>query len=294
MTKQNIPQSKICFFVSDLHGHTSRYEKLMNMIIADRPDAVFIGGDILPGLSMQQALNSVYQNFIQGYVVPKLAEMKAILGDDYPHIFIILGNDDGRYIEPSVQKAAAAGYWEYVHNSKIRYDAFTIYGYACVPPTPFRLKDWERYDVSRYVDPGCMSPEEGSHSVPTAESKIRYTTIKKDLEKLTGEDDLSKSIFLFHAPPYKTKLDRADLDDRTVDHVPLDVHIGSIAIKRFIKNRQPLVTLHGHVHESSRLTGLWKDRIGRTWMFNAAHDGPELSLIRFDLHNPGDATRDLL
>ena len=66
------------------------------------------------------------------------------------------------------------------------------------------------------------------------------------------------------------------------------------AIRRFIEERSPLVTLHGHVHESARLTGTWRCRIGRTHAFTAAHDGPELALIRFD---PGDleaATRELV
>ena len=71
-----------------------------------------------------------------------------------------------------------------------------------------------------------------------------------------------------------------------MDHAPLDVHVGSIAIRRFIEARQPLVTLHGHVHESARLTGAWQDRIGRTVCLSAAHDGPELALVRFDLEQP--------
>ena len=79
-----------------------------------------------------------------------------------------------------------------------------------------------------------------------------------------------------------------------VEHVPLDVHVGSIAIRRFIEERQPLVTLHGHVHESARLTGAWRDRIGRTHVFSAAHDGPELALVRFDLEDPASATRELI
>jgi Icc-related predicted phosphoesterase len=99
---------------------------------------------------------------------------------------------------------------------------------------------------------------------------------------------------LFHAPPYRTDLDRAALDGHTFEHVPLDVHIGSIAIRRFIEERQPLVTLHGHVHESARITGSWRQRIGRTWCFSAAHDGPELALVRFDLEDPGAATRELI
>jgi len=84
------------------------------------------------------------------------------------------------------------------------------------------------------------------------------------------------------------------LDGRVVDGVPLDVHVGSIAIQRFITERQPLLTLHGHIHESARLTGSWRDRIGRTHMFSAAHDGPELALVRFDLNDLENATRELI
>ena len=76
--------------------------------------------------------------------------------------------------------------------------------------------------------------------------------------------------------------------------MPLDVHVGSIAIRRFIEDRQPLVTLHGHVHESARLTGSWRDTIGRTHLFSAAHDGPELALVRFDLGDIASATRELI
>jgi len=165
---------------------------------------------------------------------------------------------------------------------------------ACVPPTPFTLKDWERYDVSHFVDPGAMAPEEGRLTAAVSEQEILDHTIQDDLEKLSDGDSLDRAIFLFHAPPYQTGLDRAALDDRSVEHVPLDIHVGSIAIQRFIRDRQPLVTLHGHVHESARLTGTWHEKIGRTYAFSAAHDGPELALVCFDPANPGNAIRRLL
>ena len=94
-----------------------------------------------------------------------------------------------------------------------------------------------------------------------------------------------------HSPPYGSILDRAALDGQFVDHVPLDVHMGSIAIQRFIAERQPHVTLHGHVHESATLTGHWKQQFGRTWSFNAAHDGEALAPIRFHLNDPARARR---
>ncbi len=57
---------------------------------------------------------------------------------------------------------------------------------------------------------------------------------------------------------------------------------------------QPLVTLHGHVHESARLTGLWREKAGLTLMLSAAHDRPELALVRVDFDQPEAASRHLL
>lgn len=212
----------------------------------------------------------------------------------FPEVFLILGNDDPRVEEANLQEGETLGLWKYIHFRKITYGDFKIYGYACVPPTPFTLKDWECYDVSRFVDPGCISPEEGWRSVLVSDNTIRYATIQADLEKLASDADLSRAIFLFHAPPHHTALDRVSMESRMIDHAPLDVHAGSIAIRRFIENKQPLITLHGHIHESTRITGSWHEQLGRTWAYSAAHDGAELALVRFDPTEPEKATRILI
>jgi Icc-related predicted phosphoesterase len=79
-----------------------------------------------------------------------------------------------------------------------------------------------------------------------------------------------------------------------IDHVPVDIHLGSIAVRRFIEKRQPLLTLHGHIHDAARISGSWRDRIGRTVCLSAAHDGPELALVRFDLDRLDEAARELM
>jgi len=282
-----------CFFATDLHGQTDRYDKLLASIIMDRPTAVFLGGDLLPRSTLS-VIRSGLSDFVHDYLVPAFTRTRDTLGIDYPDIFLILGNDDPRRKEQDFVAGAANGLWHYVHQQKFRFGAFMIYGLAYVPPTPFLLKDWERYDVSRYVPPGCVSPEEGHRSVPVEESEIKWATIQKELASLVGEDPLDRAVFLFHTPPCDTPLDRAALDGKTYEHVPLDVHVGSIAVARFIEERQPLLTLHGHVHEAARLTGEWRVRIGRTVCINGAHDGPELALVRFDLESPEAATRALL
>jgi uncharacterized protein len=281
-----------CFFVSDLHGHIDRYQKLFRVMAEERPEAVFVGGDFLPfGLSTGPG---AFHEFIGGYLSDELTRLRASMGDIFPRIFLIMGNDDVRAAEPSVQELERSGLVEYIHNKKSSLAPYVVYGYAYVPPTPFLLKDWERYDVSRYLDPGDISPEEGRRSVPVPERERKHATIKDDLDRLTGDDVLDRAIFLFHAPPYQTNLDRAALDGQVIDGVPLDVHVGSIAVRRFIEARQPLLTLHGHIHESAALTHSWKDTIGRTHLFSAAHDGPELALVCFDPGNVESATRRLL
>jgi Icc-related predicted phosphoesterase len=181
-----------------------------------------------------------------------------------------------------------------IHDREVKFDKYHVYGYAYGPPSPFQLKDWERYDVSRYVDPGCISPEEGWLSIPVSAYERKHATIAKDLERLTADAGMENAIFLFHSPPYKSLLDRAALDGKMIDHVPIDVHVGSMAVKNFIVEKQPLLTLHGHVHESARLTGAWMEIIGRTVALSAAHDGNELALIRFDPEAPARAVRELI
>lgn len=281
-----------CFFATDMHGHIDRYDKLFSSIIRERPDVLFLGGDLLPG--SVSSIETSDNDFLHDYLLPAFSKLRDSLGLDYPEIFLILGNDDLRSEEESFIAMSSQGLWHYIHRQKALFEGFPIYGLAYVPPTPFLLKDWERYDISRYIPPGCVSPEQGLRSAPNEESEIKWGTIQKELTSLVGNDALDRAVFLFHTPPCDTPLDRAALDDRTYEHVPLDVHVGSIAVKRFIEERQPLITLHGHVHESARLTGDWKTCIGRTICINAAHDGPELALVRFDLNSPESATRDLL
>ena len=279
-----------CLFVADLHGHLDRFEKLLAIVARERPAAVLAGGDLLPhGFGGRGP-----EYLLEGFLRPRLAALKRSLGDDYSRILVILGNDDPASHAAVLDRMSEEGLLEHIHMRRVSVAGFDVYGYACVPPTPFLLKDWERWDVSRHLEPGCVSPEEGFRSIPANPSSVRYGTIAKDLAALVGDAPLTHSVLLFHAPPYGTALDHAALDGRTFDHVPLDPHVGSIAIRRFIEDRQPLVTLHGHVHESARTAGTWHETIGRTHLFTAAHAGPELALVRFDLENPGAATRELI
>jgi Icc-related predicted phosphoesterase len=284
-----------CVFATDIHGRPDRYEKLFHAIERRAPDAVFLGGDLTPSpMAAMNPSNPLPADFIGDYLSERLERIRRRMADRYPDVFVILGNDDHRSLEPDLMEGDRRGLWTYCHNRSCELDGYDVYGYAFVPPSPFLLKDWERYDVSRYVPPGCVSPEEGRRSVEVDPREVQFGTIGADLAGIVGGRGLERAVMLFHTPPHDTVLDRVANDNKFVEHVPLDLHVGSIAVRRFIETRQPLVTMHGHIHESARLTGRWRERIGATHVFGAAHDGPELALVSFDLENLDGATRELL
>lgn len=282
------------FFCTDLHGSPRRGHALLHALRRERPQVLFLGGDLFAGGLLLHGSGSQEIDFFDDLLVAGMRALRADLGPEYPRIFVILGNDDARVHEREILDVEAEGLWQYAGCRALDLGALKVVGYPCIPPTPFALKDWERYDVSAYVDPGCTSPEEGMRSVPMQGWEIRRATIAWELDSLTQGLDPALSVLLFHAPPYQGLLDRAALDGRLHEGVPLDPHIGSIAIRRFIEQHQPLLTLHGHVHESTRLTGHWRERLGRTLCLQGAHDGPELALIRLDLHDLESASRELI
>jgi Icc-related predicted phosphoesterase len=233
------------------------------------------------------------EEFIETTIFSQMKKIQSSC-DKKIRFFVIMGNDDPRMYEYLFIKADVAGFLDYIHQKTILYKKQYITGYSFIPPTPFPLKDWERYDLSRYVDVGAVSPEQGKRTVDVPLDEITYSTIADDLEILSKQSPVRKTIYLFHSPPYQSCLDRADLYGTKVDHAPIDVHVGSIAIQRFIHVHQPLLTLHGHVHESAHITGKWKEKIDGTYLFSAAHHGPELAVVRFDTRHLSDATRELV
>lgn len=77
-----------------------------------------------------------------------------------------------------------------------------------------------------------------------------------------------KVICNFHCPPYRTRLDLAPELDKNLKPVyslgnPVYANVGSTAVKEFLEKHQPLLSLHGHIHEGGGI-----EHIGRTTAFN--------------------------
>ena len=87
-------------------------------------------------------------------------------------------------------------------------------------------------------------------------------------EKVSQLKDVRRSIWNFHCPPSNTNLDLAPKLDKSLKLVAgLDgvkfVHVGSASVRQAIEKYQPLLCLHGHIHESSGF-----DVIGKSLCLN--------------------------
>lgn len=286
--------SDFCLFVSDLHGKVNRYEKLFAYLEEEQATALFIGGDILPSSVLHSfRAGENKPDFVTDYLAPKFKALKDKLGKLYPRVFIIMGNDDPKIEEDTLINFGKKGLWEYIHGKVVTLDSYQVMGYSYVPPTPFILKDWEKYDIDSTIQPGCVKPEDGFHTFQT-ETNDYEITIKDELEKLSSRIEPARTICLFHSPPYHTGLDRIAMDGVTIENNQADIYVGSKAIKTFITSQKPLLTLHGHIHESSRLTGVWKEKEEGTVSISAAYEGPELAVVKFSLSDPYNAERIIL
>ena len=285
-----------CLFASDLHGRPERYHALSRVIRDEKPAALFLGGDLTPHpMDFSWREDKSGESFPIAFLQPLFEKVRQETGDSFPRVFLIPGNDDPFAVMEDFQGGEEAGLWRNIHGRVEDWEGWQVVGYACIPPSPFLLKDWERYDVSRFVDPGSVSPEEGHRGDGMPARLRRQLTIADELQQMVPAiRDFRRAIFMSHCPPYDTALDRAALDGRMVDHVPLDLHIGSIAVRRFLEEHQPTLSLHGHVHESRTLTGEWQTRLGRTVAISAANESPALALVRFDPEQPTTASLELL
>ena len=80
--------------------------------------------------------------------------------------------------------------------------------------------------------------------------------------------DPRRAVFMIHVPPHDSGLDTAPLLDENLRPTVsagdvLRGPVGSTAVRRVIEQYQPLVTIHGHIHESGG-----ERRIGKTLCIN--------------------------
>jgi len=120
---------------------------------------------------------------------------------------------------------------------------------------------------------------------------IEEDVLLSKLESIaSGVKTTETAVFNLHVPPYDSHLDMAPQLDK---NLKVDAHagtgvmmipVGSTAVRKIIEKYQPLIGLHGHIHESRAVS-----KIGRTTCINPGSEYGEgfLRGVIIDLNQGG-------
>jgi uncharacterized protein len=252
-------------YTSDLHGERQLYQELLSLAASSSVEIIALGGDLLPSFSPTKRYEDMvpYQKaFIGQFLLPFLKNV--IETTNVRNIFTIPGNWDlGYFFLFQEQTEGVIDLSQKIYSLKSGHE---IIGYPFVPPTPFRPKEYERMDDREAPWPPQKKPsyilspdppDELTSVDPYLYLKQRRT-IQEDLARLPRPHSPKSAIYIMHSPPFGTPLDL--------------IHggkpAGSRSITAFIKQDQPLLTLHGHIHESPEVSGSYFTHIGETLSIN--------------------------
>ncbi|HEY7142718.1 MAG TPA: hypothetical protein VH637_00595 [Streptosporangiaceae bacterium] len=277
------------FFATDIHGSEVCWRKFLNAAAFYQADMVVLGGDVTgkvmvpivacPGywqvtiggqaqrLETQQELDEAqrlirnrgsYPAVVTPDELQELSQEQGAVDRRFTaemlrsldrwldmadgklkggHIPCILngGNDDIWEIDEVIESSPCVSFGE---GKALDLDGFHLVSMGWTNPTP-----WDTFREA---------PEE------ELAAKIEAA--------VAGLPDMERAIFNFHAPPYGTGLDEAPaLDDslRPVHGGAVMKPVGSTAVRDAILAHQPMLSVHGHIHESRGVK-----RMGRTFAVN--------------------------
>ena len=94
------------------------------------------------------------------------------------------------------------------------------------------------------------TPWHTPREVPEEELYRRLDELAEQVE------DARRAVFMIHVPPHDSGLDTAPILDENLRPTVsagdvLRGPVGSTAVRRLIEERQPLLSVHGHIHESA-------------------------------------------
>ena len=278
------------FFATDIHGSEVCWRKFLNAAAFYKVDLVVLGGDVTgkamvpivaqPGgrwqvtvrgqaytLESEQELEEIKKQIRNAGSYPamvspdELREMSStegavdrrftvemtqsldrwldmadgkLRGGEIPCI-LNGGNDDIWEIDDIIEQSPCVSFGE---GKMLDLDGFSLVSMGWTNPTP-----WDTFREA---------PE------PELAGKIEAV--------VSQIPDMERALFNFHAPPYGTGLDEApalDENMRPMHGGAVMKPVGSTAVRDAIVKHQPMLSVHGHIHESRAVK-----KMGRTLAIN--------------------------
>lgn len=283
------------FFASDIHGSEICFKKFINAGKYYGVDAIILGGDIVGKMVVPIVARSDGT-----YIAEFLGEKKIVKESDpegleklrwaiknngfYPYDideeeFDQIKNDDQRkaaIFEEAIIESLEG--WVKIAEERLKGTGIQCFITPGNDDPLFIDEILSRSAVIVNPDEQCIKLGGRHEMISLGYANMTPWRCPRDLpeEELAGKlerlcamvKDMSTCIFNLHCPPYNTILDTAPLLDETLKAVTvggaiLEANVGSTAVLDAIKKYQPLLSLHGHIHESRG-----DCKIGRTVCIN--------------------------
>jgi uncharacterized protein len=277
------------FFATDIHGSEICWRKFLNAAAFYKADMVILGGDVtgkvlvpilaLPGawevtfggkrlrLETQTELDEIQRKIRDRGYYPAVMEP-----DELDSLNEADGSVDRRFTQ---EMTKGLDRWLDMADSKLRGGE--------IPCILNGGNDdiWEIDDIieqspnvsfgeAKMIDIGGFYLVSMGWTNPTPWNTFREApedVLAGKIDAVVSQiPDMSRAVFNFHAPPYGTGLDEAPaLDDslRPIHGGAVMKPVGSTAVRAAILKYQPVLSVHGHIHESKGVK-----KLGRTLAMN--------------------------
>jgi uncharacterized protein len=277
------------FFATDIHGSETCWRKFLNAAAFYKADMVILGGDVTGKVMIPIVAHTGYwQVTVRGQTVrmETKEELDAIQTQirnrgSYPAIVTpdelqVLSETEGEVDRRfSVEMMHSLDRWLDMADGKLKGgqigcilnggndDIFEIdqliESSPCVTFGEGKVLDLDGFSM---ISMGWTNPTpwDTFREAPEDELAAKIEAIATQIP------DMGRAIFNFHAPPYGTGLDEAPaLDEnlRPMHGGAVMKPVGSVAVRDSINKHQPLLSVHGHIHESRGIK-----RMGRTLAIN--------------------------
>jgi uncharacterized protein len=277
------------FFATDIHGSEICWRKFLNAAAFYKADLVVLGGDVTGKVMVPIVADAGHWKVTvrgQAYTLETQQELEdiqrqirnagsypAIVSpDELQHLSQEEGAVDRRF---TVEMTQSLDRWLDMADGKLRGGEIPcilnggnddiweiddiIEQSPCVSFGEGKLLDLDGFSL---ISMGWTNPTPWDTFREAPEPELAAK-----IEAVAGQvPDMGRAIFNFHAPPYGTGLDEAPaLDDtlRPIHGGAVMKAVGSTAVRDAILKHQPMLSVHGHIHESRGVK-----RMGRTLSIN--------------------------
>lgn len=264
------------FYATDVHGSEVCWRKFLNAGPFYKADILILGGDIT-GKAIVPIVESdgkwettlqEYHEVLESEEEVQAIEKKVINRGYYParmnrEEYLALKGDE-KLVDAKFKEVMLATVERWMSIAEEKLSGKDIRCFLCpgnddmfeVDAVIEKSREVEMGEA-RTLDMGGFTMVSMGWTNPTPWNTYREAPEEKLRERidrmLETAPDFRRTIFNFHAPPYGSNLDEAPALDQDMKFIAggrAMRPVGSKAVRDSIMEYQPLMSLHGHIHES--------------------------------------------